>query len=347
MTHRTGLVGELRRSFAEPKRVAEKLALKVSQGRGSYVLVCCPAHGERNASCSLHRRNGTLAVKCWGCGFTGDVLTLVAKVHGLDMRRGFADVLAITADLAGRFDLLDEIRGVGAPERRAAPVRLPEAPPEPERDYPPADEIAALWEAAGSVAEDADAVAHLLGRKLDPALVARMDLARVLNRKMATDRLPDWATFGGAWWRDTGHRMLVRVYDSDGEWRSVRAWRIVEGKSPKRLPPARHKAAGLVLANERGARMLRGEGGVVRVIIVEGEPDFLTWSTLATNATVLGVLSGSWTEAMAARVPYGSEVLIRTHLDDAGEKYAKQIFDTVRDRAQVFRLSPTEERYGT
>lgn len=349
MTHRSDHAAELRRDFSDPKLVAEKLGLKVQQRGGGYVLVCCPNHAERTGSCSLHRREGTLAVKCHGCDWSGDVLTLVAKVHGLDVRVAFRDVLAITAELAGRLDLLDEIRGVEASERRPAPPRaaLPEAPPEPERDYPPAEEIDALWAACGSVAEDGDAVEHLSGRKLDAGYLARLDLVRVMARRIATDRLPGWAKYRGQWWRDSGHRMIVRVFDAEGVWRSVRAWRVVDGASPKRLPPAGHRAAGLVLANGRAEKLLLGGAGLCRVIIAEGEPDWALWSCLSPRDAVIGILSGSWSEAFASRIPFGSEVVIRTHLDDAGEKYAQQIVATTSARAQVFRLNPTEERFGT
>jgi hypothetical protein len=348
VSHRSGLVQDLRRSFADPKSVAEKLGMKVESRGAGYVLVRCPAHAERSGSCSLHARSGTLAVKCHGCDWSGDVLTLVAKVHGLDLRGAFADVLAVTAELAGRYDLLDEIRGVDASERRPAPPRLvqPELEPEPERDYPPAAEVEDLWNGCGSVAEDPDATQHLIGRRLDPAHVARLDFARVMHRQTATDRLPGWAKYRGVWWRDSGHRMLVRVWDADGICRSVRAWRVCDGTTPKRLPPAGFKAAGLVLANATGVRMLRGESGLVKVLVAEGEPDTLTWSTLAPSQAVIGILSGSWSEAFAARIPYGSELVIRTHLDAAGEKYAREIARTACSRAQVYRLSPTEDRHA-
>jgi hypothetical protein len=53
---------------------------------------------------------------------------------------------------------------------------------------------------------------------------------------------------------------------------------------------------------------------------------------------VIGIGSGSWNEGFAARIPYGSEVVIRTHRDRAGDGYALKVLESVRNRAQVYRL---------
>jgi hypothetical protein len=118
--------------------------------------------------------------------------------------------------------------------------------------------------------------------------------------------------------------------------RSVRAWRTTDGDTPKRLPPSGHKASGLVLANQWAVRMLAEPAAPERVIITEGEPDFLVWATRLTEP-VIGVVSGSWTVDFAARMPFGSELVVRTDLDQAGEKYARQILDSVKGRCTVWR----------
>ena len=67
--------------------------------------VRCPWHDERTGSCSRERRpDGTIRVRCFGCRASGDVLSLVAAVHGLDVRRDFVRVLGPTT-----------IAGVAAP----------------------------------------------------------------------------------------------------------------------------------------------------------------------------------------------------------------------------------------
>jgi hypothetical protein len=132
--------------------------------------------------------------------------------------------------------------------------------------------------------------------------------------------------------------LLLRVWDVEGVARSLRAWRIgsTEDPSPKRLPPAGFRASALVLANQEACRLLRGDGGPTRIVVVEGEPDFLVWATRF-EGPVFGVLSGSWSPAIAKRIPYGSEVVVRTHCDVAGEKYAREIIESLRGHASVWR----------
>jgi len=73
------------------------------------------------------------------------------------------------------------------------------------------------------------------------------------------------------------------------------------------------------------------------VVISEGLPDFLSWATNYSDAdtdapAVFGVTSGSWTPELAARIPDGCRVLIATHLDKAGDRYAEKITATFQSR---------------
>ena len=133
----------------------------------------------------------------------------------------------------------------------------------------------------------------------------------------------------------------------------MRAWRFQEG-SPKRLPPAGYRAGGLILANDLGKHLLRTasppsprpESAPLRVVITEGEPDFLTWATRfpdpkAAVPVVLGVVSGSWTEAMASRIPNGARVTVRTHHNEAGDRYAAAIYRTLVGRCTLLRSRAT------
>lgn len=336
------LVRDIRSALASPQRVAKALGLKVHEDAGSYVLVLCPVHAERSGSCSIHKREGGLGVKCWGCKWTGDVLTLVAAVEGTTT---FPETLARAAELAGMQDAADAIRGgKPAPERKTRPVM---AEPEPERDYPLPVEVSRFWATCRPVTEDTQVSELLESRGISPDRVASQDVARALHADTHPSDVPAWARFRGRAatsqpWTRTGHRLILPTYDADGGARSVRAW-LTTGESgkPKRVPPAGHRASGLVVANRQGVEMLCGDGRPSRVVIVEGEPDFLARSVLSPGDAVLGVMSGSWSEAFAARIPYGSEVIIRTHLDDAGERYAGEVFDSVCQRAVVSRLAPT------
>jgi hypothetical protein len=340
---RDQIPGALKASLIDPAKLCRELGLaEKSKRQARGVSILCPVHGEKTPSCSVTLGpDGTIRVRCFGCDFTGDALTLIGVVRGLGSRAAFPELLLEAARLAGRHDLEADLRG----DRQDAPPppprqTAPRPAPEPGPDYPPAGELEALWACGGPVSDDADASEHLVGRRIDPDVVARLDLARVLRRDMALDRLPRWARFQGVPWRDSGHRMLVRVWDAEGRWRSLRAWRVCEGSTPKRLPPAGCKAAGLLLANDAAVRMLTGHHTPSSVLVVEGEPDWVTRSVVNPGEAVLGVLSGSWHRGFAERIPFGAEVIIRTHLDAAGNRYAEEITRTVRDRAHVSRLAP-------
>jgi len=80
----------------------------------------------------------------------------------------------------------------------------------------------------------------------------------------------------------------------------------------------------------------------LRIVIVEGEPDFLTWSNKPSDAdeyapAVIGVASGSWTINIANRIPAEATVVVRTHHDEAGDKYAAKIHETLVGRVADLR----------
>lgn len=325
---------EVRYALTDPRDLCNKLRLtegSKKQARG--LLIRCCAHGEKNPSCSVTTApDGTIRVKCFGCDFAGDALTLIAHVHGLSLRTEFREVLATGAELAGHRAMADEIRdGAERPERRR--VESPEPQPEPE--YPPETEVRALWDASVPVDRDALAVRLLMGRSINFELVATLGLARSLA---GLTGLPSWAAYGGRPWSRTGHALLVPAWDPQGALRSVRAWRVTDGDSPKRLPPRGHKAAELVQANLLGVRMLRRQACPLRLWIVEGEPDYLTAATtFGTGEAVIGIGSGSWTGLFAERVPKGTTVYVATHPDEAGDRYAEHVIETLGDRCPTYR----------
>ena len=338
---RDELSRDVRRSLNDPRQVCAKLGLKIEQRSASYCLVLCPSHSESSASCSVHSRNGEVAVKCHGCQFSGDVFTLIAAVHGLDVRSDFKEVLAVGAELAGYREQAEDLRQGRNP---STPVRRPSAPaPQPDRDYPPQSEVEELWATAQPVEGDREACETLVARRIDPVTVTETDLARVIHPQTHHSRLPEWARYKGKLpasrsWTKTGHRMIVPVFDDSGQMRSVRAWRVTSDASlPKRVPPSGHKASELVLANRLAIGWLRGARRPGSVVICEGEPDHLCRSIASPDECVIGIMSGSWHEGFAKRVPFGCEVIIRTHLDKAGERYADAVAKSVESRAIVRR----------
>jgi hypothetical protein len=332
---------EIRRYLTDPVKLCKALGLsKDARQNADGWIVYCPVHSEKTPSCSVTRGpDGTVRVRCWGCDFAGDAFHLVAAVRGLDCHRDFVEVMAQTAELVGLAAIAEEVRAGKPPaETRSAPEQPPASP---EKVYPPELQVLVLWRDAGFVNEDTEASACLVDRMIDPDGVAERDLARVIRIDQV---LPAWARYRGnsdesKTWLETGHRMILPAYDASGELRSVRAWRIRRGESPKRLPPSGHRGTGLVVANESAVRMLKGERAPVRLIVAEGEPDYLTDAVRFASDAVIGVFSGSWSKEFAQRIPLGSEVIVRTDLDQAGEKYAREILGSLKGRCALRRLA--------
>lgn len=333
---------EVRYLLTDAKQLVDALgwgakSKKTSEG----ISIRCPSHQDTHPSCSITKGpDGTLRAHCFSCNWSADALGMIAIAHGLnpDVGDDFREILAIGAHIGGDLRLEDEIRGgqqfVGQPPR--TPVPAP--PPEPERDYPDIAEVGQLWAMAEPCDSDADAFEILRARAIDPSVAAQRDLGRVIGGRGAT--LPAWATHGRVSWHPGGYRLIVRVWDSNGKPRSVRAWQIAGLDGPKRVPPTGCKAAELVLANKAAVAILLKQAKPGRVLICEGEPDWLTWATRVPNdVAVFGIGSGSWTKEHAERVPKGSEVLILTHCDPAGDKYAEHVAKTFGDSVQVWRLN--------
>ena len=63
------------KSAVTVKQAAEHYGCKVNRGD----MICCPFHDDRHPSMKLNERY----FYCFGCGATGDVIDLVAKLLGL------------------------------------------------------------------------------------------------------------------------------------------------------------------------------------------------------------------------------------------------------------------------
>jgi hypothetical protein len=133
---------DIRVALSDPRRLCELLGLTEGmQRQASGLIVRCPAHAEKRASCSVQERDGVVLANCHACGFGGDVFDLVAAVHRLDAKRDFPRVLELAADLAGV--------SLGRSSLPPRPVLRPVPAPEPS----PEDRTAA-WDALADIDED-------------------------------------------------------------------------------------------------------------------------------------------------------------------------------------------------
>jgi hypothetical protein len=141
-------------------------------------------------------------------------------------------------------------------------------------------------------------------------------------------------------WRELGFLALLPLYDARGELRSVRARRIVKA-DPKEGTPQGFEVAGLVLACVAARRLLAGDAPArCRVLVVEGAPDFLTWTSRQSDASedgpaIFGTFAGGWSREIAAKIPDGARVALRTHQDAAGRAYSAKIAATLAHRCEV------------
>jgi len=253
-------------------------------------------------------------------------------------------VLERAAELAGLGHSLGSTTGS---MRRPVPAAS-SAPP---RTYPPREEVLELLAACTAVCDDLPLRRDLQTRDIDPAILTDRDLARVLP---GAARLPRWARSRDGSWVETGHRLIVPMFDHHGQIVTVRARRLVGEGRPKALPPAGFRHDGAVMADPLARLLLEGKPvdwwTRRMVIIAEGEPD---WLTVATHygddesvPAVLGVVASSWSSAIAARIPDGTHVIIRTHSDPAGQRYAREIGRTFDGRCVLSRSNPFISQEG-
>jgi hypothetical protein len=311
------------------RSVAAALGIKWSGER-----IPCPLHNGDGHNFTLDERDGRLTWICASrCG-SSDVLDLIQRLNGC----GFKEALREAADIAGVIlddgtERNDEEREQMRRQREAYAEAAKNRQPERQKPLPDPRQSATVWDAAQPVKTDQAVADYLASRAIDPSRTAEHDLARVIPGGCP---VPSWATYKGRSWPETGHRLIFQTFDAQGRFVGLRAWRVGGYKeTPKRLPQAGFSARGLVLANRAASDMLRDQYPG-RLVVCEGEPDWLVHA-LRNAYAVVGITSGSWDQAIADRVAFGSEVIVRTHCDDAGEKYAQHILRTLRDRVQVWR----------
>lgn len=336
---------EVRNLLTDARQLCDGLGISTGAKRnGDGLLIRCPSagHTDHSASCGITKGpDGTLRARCFSCQWSADALGMIAEVHGLNpsSSEDFREILVIGAEIGGDLMLADEIRGGKPAADRTPRSPVPPPEPEPEREYPERADVGRLWGAAKPCGSDTAVFDLLRSRAIDPDAATDLALARVLARG---EPLPPWATYQGESWLDSGHRMVCRVVDSTGQVRSLRSWQVDGKPGPKRLPPSGCRASGLVLANREAAAMLAGKGKPSALVVCEGEPDWLTWSTrVPRGVAVVGIGSGSWTPEHATKIPKGLDVYVRTHCDPAGEKYASHVVETIGERCPVWRLVGT------
>lgn len=339
------------------RRVAHTFGLKPLGRNG---LSPCPACSAATRHPSRRDKRGAVGVRpddsgweCFECGERGDALHLASWCIPGKRRPAGTEWGTLRSACAERGLCVSDswsTAPVAPVHSRASLSSKHEAHPV----RPVAAEVAEVWDSARPVTEDVEVSAWLASRGLDAGDVEGRDLARALPAGAA---LPRWARFQGQSWSRSGHRLIVPMWDASGAMASLHARSVRPDVPPgsKAASPACAELRGLVMADALGRRMLEGttlaDGSPAAELVaasglwvMEGVPDFLTRATDYSEAAeaapaVFSVLSGSWTTALAARVPNGTVVAIDTHQDAAGERYARTIAATLAERCRLKRQS--------
>jgi len=302
------------------RTVATALGLQ-AMTRGSYgPCPCCGA--ERRGS---HDKRGPIGVRdgwrCWVCGETGDTLRLVRETTACS----FPDVRAWFA-ARGWCEAADNRP---PPEPVKPPTPAPRTEP---KGYPP--DAAEVWARCLPATRDR-AVTDWLRDRLGEHWLDAAPFVRALSRE------PRWASYRGSSWALLGYRAVIPLFDSAGVLRSVRSRRVCPGDGPKTLPPAGFDVGGLCMLNPPALALLRkqplqGWPAPLPIVVTEGEPRFLAWS-MRRRECVFGIYSGAWTAGHAAAIPAGSNVLIETDHDGAGDRYFNTVLESLGGRCSVRR----------
>jgi DNA primase len=318
---KAGHAREVRRALVDARTLATALGLHVARGATPLrATVLCPWHSERSPSCSVWlAKDGTLAVRCHACGATGDALTLIKQVQGLDE---WCAVLRAAAEIANLPAILDT---------------LVERPARPEQETVGDEDYDRIWSlvldacalsGAPAVARylderdiyaDADA-AGVRGLPTDTrSLVAKvaaifehgnLEFAGVLRPGREVFDWPAWS-------------VLIPWRDRYGRVQCVQRRRLDAGKPKYRFTAGRAPRAPFGV--EHLAAALDVEGPDAEVVIVEGAIDCLARRRVARHrdehAVVIGVASAS---TPCAGLPLdllaGRRLVLALDDDEAGER---------------------------
>jgi 5S rRNA maturation endonuclease (ribonuclease M5) len=305
-------------------------------------LTPCPACRQETRHRKTNDKRGPIGIRrdgmgwhCFQCEEGGDAVTLASWLCG---EKGQVNSRVHEAcEKAGLIGL--------RPIQRA-----PQPVAQQQPNYPPETEVQhLLYEAAFSIDKvpDPDGIPGvrwwLIRRGLDPEAVADFGCVVALP---PSAHVPVWACSFNKPWPEMHYRLLAPLYDATGKIRSVHARNVATTNVERKTTnPSGYSMAGLVLACPRAVGLLRCEPDAIAhaqrygVILTEGLTDWLTWKSAEPDKAVFGVLSGSWTQEHADKIPNGCRVVIATDSDDTGESYAQKIHATLDARWRSRRLT--------
>lgn len=326
---------ELRQALRDPRQLCDALGLAkgAQRQRGAGVMVLCPMHAERSPSCSVTLGDdGTIRFRCFGCQATGDALTLIAVVNGLELATQFDEVLEQAAVIAG---------GHVLPER-SAPTR----DTEPEAISPASyNAIAQALLELCPLDSDPDVLGYVDRRILlvqagrtHCAALPRPELQAVtITRLLDTFSAESLELAGLLWRNDAGeinrasfayphNRFVIPWRQLDGSIASLQRRRVDDDPRKKYVFP-RGSRPPLPF----GAEQLRAHDAERTLVFCEGALDVLALRLLdwrdGLGILPLGLPGVDGWQSGWARFAKGRNVRIGLDADDAGERKVQAIAD--------------------
>lgn len=146
---------------------------------------------------------------------------------------------------------------------------------------------------------------------------------------LSAERCPSWLSDRGG--------MVLPLTNAWGSTTSAKPHKYAARKTEENYSTVK----GLVPANGAARLMLAGLLRPAFVVMVEGESDFWRAVLLApVNVAVIGLFKGAWTELLASRIPTNCPVVLRFDPDDAGERYAQKVGETLALRCPLLKATP-------
>tara|TARA_R110001583_G_scaffold3383_3_gene21785 strand:- start:701 stop:3334 length:2634 start_codon:yes stop_codon:yes gene_type:complete len=304
--------------------VAGRLGMRNKKNRWTPCPACGQSRTSKDPRPIIHNYKGRLWT-CNNCKQGGDTLDLVAYYLGGQPFVEMPDKRPVR-DFFGSVEDTDRV------------TILRQGPTE----YPPTDEVQRLLTSATRLDEYSrtDIDAWLMARAIDPAqatdaylLSDSFDYGRLTYVTSSSGKsMPWWPSF---WTQE--YPVVFPLYDHMGLCKSFLGRTMQERTNQtKTRCPIGYNSRGLMLMN-KAARQLANGAQYDEIWITEGEMDFLALNERTTNP-VIGIRSGAVRSLHAIPIGGNPNLLICTDLDEAGDKYAREIAALFCDSLDVKRL---------
>jgi hypothetical protein len=311
---------------AAARAIAPEQVYGASPGR-----MPCPLHGGSNDSFGIYEaEEGGARWHCHSaCGAGGDAIQFVATRHGYRpgdpyptgelFRRVVADLLDLDGATVEGFGLAPAAKG--------------------SKRYPPLEEVHSVLEHSLDLDPDDPSPLKIGGRER-PGIGSRAQLrglglahplVRLIDPSWPAEDRPEWARkWAGA---------VIALYDSRGSAVTVHNRRTRPGKV-KGINPKGFRVGDAVAANAVAVDLLAGDrvakecARAVGVVIVEGVPAFLAWSSWHPGP-VFGLPGQVVPSSTLRRLPKDALIRLDIDPDAAGLKYLSSLLWGLADHERL------------